>query len=505
MFSQGISSTNFLASLIDQLFAGNIVVFIMGFLFTIGLYHFLLYFQHKDKSYLYYSLYTTLIFIYLLPKPPPYFLSGLVYQIKPFLYFVYIPIQWAIYTVYLLFFQEYIGLKIASEKWNSILNIIIVTNVLLLILISAIAYIFQIDSLLSNVFYFVIAPTFLLVGIVFMIVISKFETNLKYYIIIGSSLYLFFASFSFYMVLNEIHSSLFPFFIAIVLENVFFALGLGAKHKKILNDKNIAQQQVIAGQKQNLILQQNIQIKLDKEVALKTKEILALTEANKKEQKRKLALEYSKNTLDLRMRALQTQMNPHFLFNSLNSIKHFIIKNKKKEASYFLSKLSKLLRLILDNSRLQEITLQEELDIMKLYLEVENIRLKKEIEFDVTLDNIVEPCRIRIPPLVLQPFIENAIWHGLVLKQGVKRISIRIEKEPSFIQLTIIDNGIGRKTALKNKAARLVEKESLGIDLSRERIEAYVKHLKNDFSIEFRDLQNEEPTGTKVIIRIPLQ
>jgi sensor histidine kinase YesM len=198
-------------------------------------------------------------------------------------------------------------------------------------------------------------------------------------------------------------------------------------------------------------------------------------------------------------------MNPHFLFNSLNSIKHFIIKNKKKEASYFLSKLSKLLRLILDNSRLQEITLQEELDIMKLYLEVENIRLKKEIEFDVTLNDTVEPSRIRIPPLVLQPFIENAIWHGLVLKQGVKRISIRIEKEPSFIQLSIIDNGIGRKTALKNKAARLVEKESLGIDLSRERIEAYVKHLKNDFSIEFRDLQNEEPTGTKVIIRIPLQ
>ena len=206
------------------------------------------------------------------------------------------------------------------------------------------------------------------------------------------------------------------------------------------------------------------------------------------------------------MRALQTQMNPHFLFNSLNSIKHFIIKNEKADASFFLGKLSKLIRKILDNSQLLEITLKEELAIMKLYLNVENIRLDKDIILDIVVEDSLETQNYKLPPMVLQPFIENAIWHGLALKKGVKKIKISIRKKKNFIIINITDNGIGREKAAILKTAKLIDKESLGIELTKQRLEAYTQHFTRKSSIIFEDLYDKKnsPIGTKVHINIPV-
>jgi LytS/YehU family sensor histidine kinase len=197
-------------------------------------------------------------------------------------------------------------------------------------------------------------------------------------------------------------------------------------------------------------------------------------------------------------------MNPHFLFNSLNSVKHYIIQNKKEDAAYFLSKLSRLLRKILDNSQLQEISLQEELEVMQLYLDVENMRLDHKIDLKIEIDKSINTNQIKLPPLVLQPFIENSIWHGLALIKGEKNIYINVQKTTQLL-ITIEDNGIGREKAAINKAAKLVEKESLGIELTKQRLEAYTEHLSKKVTIKFEDLyKDDKPAGTKVFISIPL-
>jgi LytS/YehU family sensor histidine kinase len=305
---------------------------------------------------------------------------------------------------------------------------------------------------------------------------------------------------------QNIYGSTTLFYIAIVVENIFFTLGLGAKQKKLLIDKNEAQESVIEEHRINLELQEIIKSKLDIEVQKQTKKIIELTKENQLEEKRKLKVEYARRTLDLKMRALQTQMNPHFLFNSLNSIKHFIITNKKEDASYFLSRLSQLLRKILDNSKQKDITLKEELEIMQLYIEVENIRLHQQIDFRINIADAVSTTQLKIPPIILQPFIENAIWHGLALKKGIKKISIEIKKESKAYLIYIADNGIGREKSAILKKAKLVEKESLGISLTKERLEAYTEHLDGKVTITFEDLyENDKPTGTKVLLYIPIE
>jgi len=481
----------------------GITIFISGFLLTLSMYHFLLYFQHKDRSYLFYSLYTFLIFIYSYHLAKYFFLIDLTTFLKPYLHFFHVPLQWSFNTIYLLFVKTFIDLKKHYPKWNRFLNYAISIYFFILVLLMIYAYQTGNLAVLGKSYAYLFLPSITVIAIITMYILYKMETVLKYYVLTGSIIYLFLSLTAFYLSFMG-HTVTTLFYLATFFENIFFALGLGAKQKKILVDKNMAQEKVILEHQYNLELQKKIKHKLDEEVAQKTEEIIALTKKNEKEERRKLAAEFSKRTLNLRMKALQTQMNPHFLFNSLNSVKHYIIQNKIEDAAYFLSKLSRLLRKILDNSQLQEISLQEELEVMQLYLDVENMRLDRKIDLKIEIDKSINTNQIKLPPLVLQPFIENSIWHGLALIKGEKNIYINVQKTTQLL-ITIEDNGIGREKAAINKAAKLVEKESLGIELTKQRLEAYTEHLSKKVTIKFEDLyKDDKPAGTKVFISIPL-
>ncbi len=479
----------------------GVTIFISGFLLTLSIYHFLLFFQHRDKSYIYYSIYTFFIFLYIFFRAKNFFLADVFNIYHPLLWAAVIPLQWLFYMAYIIFIQTYLDLRRELPKLNKFISLTITIYFTLLIFLLIHYFYTQSNSLIIKAQHYFFVPSFVLISIVSLLLFLKINSILKYYVIIGSAFYIIFGVIAFYVSAKGVYGGLLFFYIAIFIENIFFALGLGAKQKKILLDKNKAQKAVIEEHKLNIKLQNKIKEKLDQEVAKKTKEIIALTKKNKREHRRKLAAEFSKHTLDLRMKALQTQMNPHFLFNSLNSIKHFIVKNKKEDAAYFLSKLSRLLRKILDNSQLQEISLQEELEVMQLYLEVENIRLNNSIQMEQVIPENLNLKNIKLPPLVLQPFIENAIWHGLALKKGEKFIKIIIEKKKESLLISIEDNGIGREKAAINKAAKLVEKESLGIELTKQRLEVYTEHLTKNVHISFNDINGK---GTRVDIEIPI-
>lgn len=219
-----------------------------------------------------------------------------------------------------------------------------------------------------------------------------------------------------------------------------------------------------------------------------------------KEQSKKTELEQLKNqVLNVEMKALRAQMNPHFLFNSLNSIKSLILKTKEKEASQYLNKFATLLRSILNNSEKQKIKLSEEIEALKLYIDLEALRFASDFNYQIQIDKTIDSGFIRIPPLLLQPFVENAIWHGLLPKiSGNSKLNINIIRKEDFLFFEIEDNGVGRK-----KAAALPKKEnekSMGIDITKKRIQL----LQDENDIEIIDLvdNNQQALGTKVIIKL---
>ena len=203
---------------------------------------------------------------------------------------------------------------------------------------------------------------------------------------------------------------------------------------------------------------------------------------------------------------LRSQMNPHFLFNSLNSIKLYIINNEQKNAVHYLNKFSKLVRKILEASSVREIPLEEELETVSLYMNIENIRFNDEIDFRISVDPEIDPTLVRIPSLILQPFLENALWHGLSSKEGPKQIHVEVSRSrPGFVDISIQDNGIGRAAAQALKDRRVLKRKSLGLEITKERMANFSKEYQNNYQLRMEDLFDEQgkPAGTKVTLQLP--
>lgn len=218
-------------------------------------------------------------------------------------------------------------------------------------------------------------------------------------------------------------------------------------------------------------------------------------------------LKNDKQILLLEQEALRIQMNPHFVFNALNSIKLYVINNEQKNAVHYLNKFSKLIRNILESTRVKEVTLGEELKTMNLYMSIENIRFSNEIIYKEDLNPNINLETIKVPPLILQPFLENSIWHGLSSKKGIKKVLLSVNKfSDEFIQIDIEDNGIGRKEALIIKSNKTLNRKSIGIDLTRERMKNFSTQFQSDYSLNYIDLIGEDGNvkGTKVSLKLPI-
>lgn len=221
---------------------------------------------------------------------------------------------------------------------------------------------------------------------------------------------------------------------------------------------------------------------------------------------RQYQLSNEKKMLTLEQTMLRSQMNPHFLFNSLNSIKLYIINNEKKNAVHYLNKFSKLVRKILEASSQREIPLAEELETVELYMNIENIRFSNEINFKINISDTIDVHTVKIPSLILQPFLENALWHGLSSKEGNKNITLDVTSgEDGFINIAVTDNGVGRDKAEKIKEGKVLKRKSIGIDITKERLSNFSKDYQNSFHVEIIDIYDESnlPAGTKILLHIP--
>ncbi len=231
--------------------------------------------------------------------------------------------------------------------------------------------------------------------------------------------------------------------------------------------------------------------------------VIVIFQRMKGAEKKKLLAEQEKSWLELK--ALRTQMNPHFLYNTINSIQSFILKNDTKSSTNYLNQFARLMRGVLENSRKDKITLTEEIEGLYNYLDFETMRFSDKFNYQIVVDEKLDKAKTLLPPLLIQPYIENAIWHGLMpLSSGGGQVNIIFEKVNNHLRCIVDDNGIGRKAAkeIKNDSMH----KSLGMSIVAQRMESMNKMYQWDMKVDITDKQNDYgiSTGTKVEIYLPL-
>jgi len=204
----------------------------------------------------------------------------------------------------------------------------------------------------------------------------------------------------------------------------------------------------------------------------------------------------------LALKSLRSQMNPHFIFNALNSVNHFIAQQDERTANKFLSEFSQLMRLVLENSQEDFIPLQKEQEILSLYLKLEHYRFRDKFEYEIEIDKELNTETIEVPPMLIQPYIENAVWHGLRYREEKGKLALRIHREEETLVVEITDDGIGRKKSKELKTANQKKHQSTGLKNIEERLAIINKVYKANYKVVIDDLVND--CGTRVRLYLPI-
>ncbi len=272
--------------------------------------------------------------------------------------------------------------------------------------------------------------------------------------------------------------------------------------QNILNAKELQRDKELNDNKIDFLLKEqkftnNINLLLALCLLLVTSGILYLRHISKQ---RKVANQ------QLALRSLRSQMNPHFIFNALNSVNSFISLNDERSANSFLSEFSSLMRTVMENSEHDFITLTKELEIIRIYLELEHFRFKDKFNFSLHIDEELDEDQIKLPPMLIQPYIENAVWHGLRYKKEQGQLDVEILDNYGDLKVVIKDNGIGRKKSKILKTKNQKKSKSIALKNIDDRIKIFKDLHKISVTVKIEDLYPEkEDTGTKITLNIPLR
>jgi len=209
---------------------------------------------------------------------------------------------------------------------------------------------------------------------------------------------------------------------------------------------------------------------------------------------------------EIRQANLRQQMNPHFIFNTLNSIQYYMYQHDKLATNNYLTKFSSLMRKVLENSQHTSVPLRDELDALNLYLELEMIRFKDKFDYKIDVDEEIDTLLYRVPTMLIQPYVENSISHGLMPAENKGFVKIDLKLENEYISCTIEDNGIGREAAQEKKRKSEDNHNSLGTQIISSRLDLVNTLYGTSLKTIYTDLKNKngEPVGTRVEIQIPI-
>lgn len=467
---------------------GSILYFVLGGLVLLSAFHLMMFFQNRQSSYLLYSLYVLSSFLAYLPVAE----NGFIAHLSDLLRFDYSSKQFFTFTfncIYFFFFTAFLNIKKINEKWYRIITLPVIILMVLNVLSYLMVNIFKNEQqfiLIQKIFIILIT----IQTVVSFLILMKVKNNLKYYIIFGG-IFLFLCSMIGEKSIRELpfiniskKMGDFIFYIGLFIENIAFSVALGHRQRIITKEKKIFHDNFVNELKKNELLKNQIHTENQKRVLVENQQIRYLQEIS-----------------DLKLSILQSQMNPHFIFNALNSVKYYILEHDTENAAEYLTKFSRIIRTILYASTVKDFTLEQELETIKIYVEIENLRFSDHIDFTINISPEIDIKAVTLPPMVLQPFIENAIIHGISTVQN-KKIQTDIRKKDGFIEIAISDNGIGRKEAAKAKASSNPNRKSMGVRIANEMMGTYFEDEKH--RITYFDLEeNGASAGTKVLIEIP--
>ncbi|WP_298262741.1 sensor histidine kinase [uncultured Lutibacter sp.] len=436
-------------------YGSEIFSWIRGGLFVLFIYHFLIFFQNKSKLYLYYSLYLLALTIYFLQ----HVLNG---EFQAFYNYINFSIQFLAYAAYIAFARDLLDTRTHLIKWDKYFElgtkILLILAGIFIVIQALFGYEFQVKA-----FTIVVPFLTLFTLLTYYIIVTKIKDKFSIYFVVGSFIYVALANISFLEIFlgTEFFESrglqaMFFTYLGAILQSIIFSVIIGFIIKRIEQKSK------------------NAEVRL----AVKLKEME-----------------------ELKMTALQSQMNPHFLFNSLNSINNFVLKNEVEKASDYITKFSRLIRVILNSSSSPTSTLSEELGILSLYVKLEQMRVSGGFDYIVEVDENLNLDGIKVPPLFLQPFIENSIWHGIMKKEGSKEIKLIIKRANDNVLCIIQDNGIGINKA-KELEHMSKKRKFFGTEATENRIRILYKN--KDVKIETKDISSEEKTGTQVLVSFPI-
>jgi ligand-binding sensor domain-containing protein/putative methionine-R-sulfoxide reductase with GAF domain/anti-sigma regulatory factor (Ser/Thr protein kinase) len=234
--------------------------------------------------------------------------------------------------------------------------------------------------------------------------------------------------------------------------------------------------------------------------------LVSIEAAEETRRKKEELAKMNEQLAQLELAALRSQMNPHFIFNSLNSIHKYIWENKQQDASEYLTKFSRLIRMILENSKEKEIALSEEIDMLHLYIELEHRRCNGRFNYSVEVDKNIDAANTAIASMLIQPYVENAIWHGLVQKEGPGNLRVYFAENNHMLECTIEDDGIGREKAMEIKRSKQDNHTSLGLSITGKRVSLLYNETGETAKVQVFDKKdkNGKACGTKVIMQLPL-
>ena len=222
------------------------------------------------------------------------------------------------------------------------------------------------------------------------------------------------------------------------------------------------------------------------------------------EKEQTLMADFNKQLAEVQLTALSAQINPHFIFNCMNSIQKYILKNEKSKALQFLQNFSELMRSVLDNSMKTKINLDEEINTLEKYIQLEQQRLDHGFDYKITVAPDLQTDFFAIPSLIIQPYVENAIWHGLMNKNGKGTLSLSFAKQNGYIQCVVEDDGVGRCHALELEKSRSPKRNSYGMAIAEKRLQLLQINKDSVPEIRVEDLcdNKSNPSGTRVIINM---
>jgi len=343
-------------------------------------------------------------------------------------------------------------------------------------------------------------------------IVLKIASPVKFYFIIGSIAYFVGAVIAtirytienipiqgFYDIPAPVYCEL-----GILIEILCFALALGHRIYYLHRDKQLANNKLIDQLYINEQMVKKMNAQLEIEVKERTKDILETQERLREQEKKQLKTEYESDMIKTEMLAHRLQVNSHLQFNCLNAIKYLIQIGENRKAENYLVLFSRFLRTIQETSQRRMIPLNEEFEILESFIRLEKNRFSDNFSYEIIGRDSDQFNKIQIPPLLLQPFVDNAIWHGLLQSsKSRKKLTIKIcSQKEKYIKVTIDDNGIGREKA--NEITKRKMHKSMGIYLTEERIKLY-NHFYNeiiDYKIIDKLDSENQPLGTRVEVRL---